>query len=94
MKNPLELALLFIVVLNIAVILITCMFNSAAEAKSKKKIVKNSIVLFAVNLAVDVASLIGFIVAEGGEYTPVFAFFIVMMAWFLYMAIEEAKTLR
>lgn len=92
MKTFLELALFFIIAVNIAVILATCFINSGKMPRKKSNAI--TIGVFSANLVFDLVLLIGFAVAGLGEYAPAFAFFMLVIILILCGEIQEAKSLR
>ena len=83
---------LYVVGVNIAVVLATCILNTVRTKHSKRKNMVATSILLSTNLVFDIACLVYFVCF--GQYEPckIMFLFLPLTAWLLYEAIKELKT--
>lgn len=89
-----DVALLCIVLVNLAVILLTCILSTGTAKHLKKKNMIATIVLLLINLIFDAVCLVGFVRCGMEENGAIFVLFFPLTGWLLYEAVKEVRTTR
>lgn len=86
--------LLGVVVLNIAIIIASCVVNTGTAKHPKKKNMMATVIMLSVNLILDVAFMAYFAMSNMAENGKVFILFLPLIGWLLYEDIKEFRAVR
>lgn len=85
-----DVTLLCIVVVNIIIILASCLMDAGTEKHPKKKHMIAPIIMLSINLIFDIAVLAYFMLNAMSDNGKIFVLFIPLTGWILYENIKHA----